>query len=149
MFQFRRFPTYSYVFSVCYMGMTPCRFPHSEIRGLMAICASPRLIAAYHVLHRLPVPRHSPCALSNLTFELSEFLLRVKSFASQKLYLPLSLLNFTRFSLACHSIFKVLCRYRSHKWGSAPLVFTPRRSSRCSKGVSTPTKSIRLRVNRY
>ena len=26
---------------------------HSEIRGLKAICASPRLIAAYHVLHRL------------------------------------------------------------------------------------------------
>ena len=26
---------------------------HSEIRGSMAICAYPRLIAAYHVLHRL------------------------------------------------------------------------------------------------
>ena len=39
------------------------RFPHSEIPGSMAICASPRLIAAYHVLLRLSVPRHPPCAL--------------------------------------------------------------------------------------
>ena len=45
-------------------------FPHSEICGSKATCASPQLIAAYHVLHRLPVPRHSPCALCSLTFEL-------------------------------------------------------------------------------
>ena len=37
---------------------------HSEIRGSQAICALPRLIAAYHVLHRLREPRHPPCALS-------------------------------------------------------------------------------------
>ena len=30
-------------------------------------CGSPRLIAACHVLHRLPAPRHPPCALSSLT----------------------------------------------------------------------------------
>ena len=36
---------------------------HSEIRGSMAICAYPRLIAAYHVLHRLREPRHPPYAL--------------------------------------------------------------------------------------
>ena len=41
-----------------------CGFPHSEIRGSMAMCASPRLIAACHVFHRLLVPRHPPCALS-------------------------------------------------------------------------------------
>ena len=29
--------------------------------------SSPRLIASYHALHRLPAPRHPPCALSNLT----------------------------------------------------------------------------------
>ena len=44
-----------------------CRFPHSDIPGSMAICASPRLFAAYHVLRRLSVPRHSPCALFRLT----------------------------------------------------------------------------------
>ena len=41
-----------------------CGFPHSEISGSMAICASPKLIAACHVLHRLSVPRHPPCALN-------------------------------------------------------------------------------------
>ncbi len=56
------------LFSIGYMDFTPCGFPHSEIRGSMAICALPRLIAACHVLLRLPVPRHPPCALSCLTF---------------------------------------------------------------------------------
>ena len=41
--------------------------PHSEIAGSKCICHSPTLIAAYHVLHRLPVPRHPSCALSSLT----------------------------------------------------------------------------------
>ena len=36
---------------------------HSEIRGSRAMCASPRLFAACHVLHRLREPRHPPCAL--------------------------------------------------------------------------------------
>ena len=43
------------------------RFPHSEICGSMDICSSPQLIAACHVLRRLPVPRHPPYALSHLT----------------------------------------------------------------------------------
>ena len=43
------------------------RFPHSEISGSMGICPSPKLFAAYHVLHRLLVPRHPPCALIRLT----------------------------------------------------------------------------------
>jgi hypothetical protein len=29
------------------------------------MCTSPKLIAAYHVLHRLSDPRHPPYALSN------------------------------------------------------------------------------------
>ena len=42
-----------------------CRgLSHSEIPGSMAICASPGLIAAYHVLRRLREPRHPPCALT-------------------------------------------------------------------------------------
>ena len=44
-----------------------CGFPHSEISGSMDICSSPKLIAAYHVFHRLLVPRHPPCALYSLT----------------------------------------------------------------------------------
>ena len=42
------------------------RFPHSEISGSTGICPSPKLIAAYHVFHRLSVPRHPPCALIRL-----------------------------------------------------------------------------------
>ena len=43
------------------------RFPHSDISGSMDICSSPKLFAAYHVFHRLLVPRHPPCALISLT----------------------------------------------------------------------------------
>ena len=41
----------------------PAGFPHSDIRGSQPICGSPWLFAAYHVFHRLLVPRHPPCAL--------------------------------------------------------------------------------------
>ena len=43
------------------------RFPHSDISGSLDICSSPKLFAAYHVFHRLLVPRHPPCALLRLT----------------------------------------------------------------------------------
>ena len=43
-------------------------FPHSEIPGSKLMCSSPRLIATCYVLHRLLVPRHSPYALSSLTY---------------------------------------------------------------------------------
>ena len=48
-------------------GVFPARFPHSDICGSRLICSSPQLFAAYHVFHRLLVPRHPPCALSFLT----------------------------------------------------------------------------------
>lgn len=41
-------------------------FPHSEIHGSKSIGLSPWLIAAYHVLHRLSVPRHPQNALMRL-----------------------------------------------------------------------------------
>ena len=37
-------------------------FPHSEIRGSKPVDGSPRLIAAFRVLHRLMMPRHPSCA---------------------------------------------------------------------------------------
>ena len=37
--------------------------PHSDICGSICMCQSPQLFAAYHVLHRLWEPRHSPYAL--------------------------------------------------------------------------------------
>src|SRR3979411_139419 len=41
-------------------------FPHSEIRGSKLVRSSPRLIAAYHLLHSLSAPRHPPNALKSL-----------------------------------------------------------------------------------
>ena len=51
-----------WILEVCSSG-----FPHSDISGSMDICSSPKLFAAYHVFHRLLVPRHPPCALLRLT----------------------------------------------------------------------------------
>ena len=55
-----------------FTGFAPLRvpltggFPHSDIRGSKFVRNSPRLFAAYHVLHRLSTPRHSPNALKAL-----------------------------------------------------------------------------------
>ena len=68
MFQFRRFPTYAYLIQRRLTEYCSAGFPHSEISGSTVICTSPKLIAAYHVLHRLLMPRHSPCALLSLTY---------------------------------------------------------------------------------
>ena len=42
-------------------------FPHSDISGSLRTYRSPKLFVVRHVLHRLLVPRHSPCALFYLT----------------------------------------------------------------------------------
>src|SRR5579872_5425054 len=39
----------------------------------MPVCGSPGLIAACHVLHRLLLPRHPPCALSSLTIKFTQY----------------------------------------------------------------------------
>ena len=51
-----------WITEVCSAG-----FPHSDISGSMDICSSPKLFAAYHVFHRLLVPRHPPYALISIT----------------------------------------------------------------------------------
>ena len=58
-----RVPFHTLWIGVWIPGVCPGGFPHSEISGSMDICSSPKLIAAYHVFHRLLVPRHPPCAL--------------------------------------------------------------------------------------
>ena len=55
-----------------------CGFPHSDISGSSDICSSPKLFAAYHVFHRLSVPRHPPCALLRLTFSSPVSLARIR-----------------------------------------------------------------------
>ncbi len=52
--------------------MTPTGLPHSEIPGSKRVNRSPRLIAACRVLHRLPMPRHPPLALSSLSIKLDK-----------------------------------------------------------------------------
>ena len=46
----------------CYtFSITGC--PIRKSSDITLVCSSPKLIAAYHVLHRLLVPRHPPYAL--------------------------------------------------------------------------------------
>ena len=51
-------------------GHSPVGFPHSEISGSKPVSGSPELIAAFHVLRRLWLPRHPPYALRSLTLSL-------------------------------------------------------------------------------
>ena len=68
MFQFRRFPTTCYFIHKRLTEYCSAGFPHSEIHGSGTAFVSPWLIVDRYVLLRLPMPRHSPCALISLTF---------------------------------------------------------------------------------
>ena len=50
---------------------TQAGFPHSETPGSKLTYSSPGNIGVSPVLHRLLVPRHPPCALNNLTYQLT------------------------------------------------------------------------------
>ncbi len=56
----------TYEFSAKSSGITLMGLPHSDIAGSKVVSTYPTLIAGYHVLHRLLVPRHPSHALSNL-----------------------------------------------------------------------------------
>ena len=118
MFQFPAFASnISWITDLQSVGLS-----HSEIPGLKVICTYPRLIAAYHVLHRLREPRHPPCALiyflSNWTLYIWLFsellsLLRVQSSLLKKvaiqrtygsIYTFSSLLKFTFFVIIMSKI---------------------------------------------
>ena len=66
MFQFTGLHLHNYVFIMQYLRITIGGFPHSEISGSKFTYNSPKHFAVCRVLHQLLVPRHSPCALSNL-----------------------------------------------------------------------------------
>ena len=66
-----RVPLHTLCIGVWILEVFSSGFPHSDISGSMDICSSPKLFAAYHVFHRLLVPRHPPCALYSLTKRLS------------------------------------------------------------------------------
>jgi hypothetical protein len=71
MVHFPRFAPLPYFIQAVVHEYCSCGFPHSEICGSKDACSLPQLIAACHVLHRLEVPRHPPCALSSLTVKLT------------------------------------------------------------------------------
>jgi hypothetical protein len=64
MFQFTRFASHTYVFSMRYLSVG---FPIQKSPDQSLFASSPKLIAGYHVFRRLSLPRHPPCALSHLT----------------------------------------------------------------------------------
>ena len=80
MFQFPTFPSIYYFTHIWISGLfPPDEFPHSDICESIDICSSSQLFAAYHVLHRLLVPRHSPYALSSLTSFVNRFFINPKT----------------------------------------------------------------------
>jgi hypothetical protein len=54
--------------------LSPPGFPIRKSPGQSLFSGLPKLIAAYHVLHRLPMPRHPPYALNSLTIKKSSTL---------------------------------------------------------------------------
>ena len=66
-FSSRRSPCKA-IYSLCSDRALPSAgFPHSDISGSLAMCASPKLFAAFCVLHRSLMARQPPFALLCLT----------------------------------------------------------------------------------
>jgi hypothetical protein len=64
MFQFTRFASHTYVFSMRYLSVG---FPIQRPWDQCLFASSPKLFAGYHVFRRLSLPRHPPHALIHLT----------------------------------------------------------------------------------
>jgi hypothetical protein len=68
MFHFPAFPPHTLCVQAAVTAHDMRRgFPIRTSWDHRPVIDSPRLIADSHVLHRLPMPRHPPCALKNLT----------------------------------------------------------------------------------
>ena len=83
-------------------------FPHSDIHGLLNICFSPWLFAAYHVFLRLLVPRHPPDALCTWPYN------RLKRVTSGLYSLLLLVVNLFLVSLNKYSWWIVYPFYSCH-----------------------------------
>ena len=114
-----RLPLYTLCIHVSVTGLfLPAGFPHSDSHGSLLICSSPWIFAAYHVLLRLSVPRHSPYALRSLTLIFHNFrfivllvrFLVTKSSLYDFLY-PFLFGFFLSNLFDCYILFKVLCFY--------------------------------------
>ena len=86
----------SYEFRYGYCSITSSGFPHSEISGSKLAYSSPKHIGVRPVVHRLLVPRHPPCALSNLTVKKSHYVISCITIECECL-LSLSSFQRTRF----------------------------------------------------
>ena len=87
--------------------MTLQGLPHSDICGSRAVCASPQLFAAYHVLHRQSVPRHPSHAcirLAERNFQLPTGNFQLSS-ESGKCCPPLGFLCSTKNSIKYYASF--------------------------------------------
>ena len=102
MFQFRRFPSYTYFIQYMMHELLSCGLLHSDICGSLHACWSPQLFAAYHVLLRLLMPRHSPYALISLTIWI--MLILFASFANCRLFKTF-FLNYPTSNLS------IICRF--------------------------------------
>ena len=102
MFQFRRFPSYAYFFQHMMHELLSCGLLHSDICGSFHACWSPQLFAAYHVLLRLLMPRHSPYPLISLTIWI--MLILFASFANCRLFKTF-FLNYPTSNLS------IICRF--------------------------------------
>ncbi len=106
MFQFRRFPTYDYFIHRRLIGLHQLGCPIRKSSDIALAYSSPRLIAVNHVLLRLPVPRHSPCALCSLTFFYAILLTIVVEFSLVRkcILLPFSYKVYDYFKDGCHKL---------------------------------------------
>ena len=108
----------------------------SEIPGSQPVCGSPRLIAAYHVLHRLPSPRHPPFALSSLTIKFAPLKIPLSRDLKLSLFTAyLSCLDFFYPSLSdCQR--SIPADAENQKFASEPLVSSTNPDSRDSNSIN-------------
>ena len=92
MFQFPTLAFNDYTFTVEYPDIIGMGFPIRRSADHHLFDSSPRLIAAYHVLHRLSTPRHPPCTLHSLnTFTARCGAMHTSSFGAIRIhYCPLT-----------------------------------------------------------
>ena len=98
------------------MGLTMPGFPIRKSPDLRLFRNSPKLIAAYHVLHRLLAPRHPPSALISLTTIL---MAKRLAYYSLKILKLCSLLDAIQFSKNQPTDVNLLPKKRSNNLSSA------------------------------
>ena len=106
------------------------RWPHELVMmaasgppGCPAVCAYPRLFAAYHVLLRLREPRHPPCALALFFLSHAAGASPARGRAEPR-------------CLACANMSKILRRKNRHVENNGFEPLTPCLQSRCSSQLS-------------